>query len=217
MENPDRHSDHDGEDHHCEDHHSDHEIPDSLPPENIIKPPHIISFSSCAGSTSQGGTPSEHVEPPPTKKRQRKPRQPVKAKAPKKPRQRKSKKEVRFDLLEPDLKQQSETEQVTSGPEMVRKIASVLCNTIGFTADKIFKGKGAILKQFQTNQLLIDLISKELLQYSPALGNKTQIAICSGANIWEGFQNQDQGGNPLQTPLVGDGQFGHVEEKKNKL
>src|SRR5690606_10642337 len=146
----------DCEDHHCEDHHSDHdeEIPDSLPPENIIKPPHIISFSSCDGgtpcSTSQGGTPSEPVvgglrgEPPP--KRQRKPRQPVKAKAPKKPRQRKSKKEVRFDLLEPDLKQQSETEQVTSGPEMVRKIASVLCNTIGFTADKIFKGKGAILK-----------------------------------------------------------------------
>ncbi len=189
---------------------SDHEIPDSLPPENIIKPPHTISFSlSCAGSTSQAGTPSEHVETS-KKKRKGKPRQPVKTKAPKKPRQRKSKKEVRFDLLEPDLKQQSETEQVTSGPEMVRKIASVLCNTVGFTADKIFKGKGAILKQFQKNQLLVDLISQELLQYSPALGNKTQIAICSGANIWEGYQNRDQGRCPPSNPHVEVDQSGQL-------
>jgi hypothetical protein len=75
-------------------------------------------------------------------------------------------------------------------PEMVTKVATVLRDGMGFAADTIFRGNGAILKEFQSDTLLADLIKNDMQKYSTLLGNKAQIAVCSGVDVLHGFQKR---------------------------
>ena len=126
------------------------------------------------------------------------PRTSVKTKPskPRAPRTRKPKKDARSELLETSNSEAaigSETvpNKHLSGSEMGAKFATVLRDGIGFAADTIFRGRGAILKEFQSDTLLADLIHADLQKVPILLGNKSQIAICSGVDVINGYQKRE--------------------------
>ena len=73
---------------------------------------------------------------------------------------------------------------------MLFKVANVLRDAIGFVADKLFKGNGAILKEFQSDVVLSDLIRKDMQKYSPLMGSKAQMVICTGVDVANGYQKR---------------------------
>src|SRR5690349_11714366 len=83
---------------------------------------------------------------------------------------------------------------------MVTKVAMVLRDGAGFIADTILKGKGSILKEFQSDTLLAELIKKDMQNYPPVLGNKAQIAICSGVDVFQGFKKREIPSSTVPTP-----------------
>ena len=74
--------------------------------------------------------------------------------------------------------------------QMLYKVATALRDSVGFVADKIFRGRGAIQKEFQSDKLLAELIQADMKHYSPLMSNKAQIAICSGVDVAAGFQKR---------------------------
>ena len=85
----------------------------------------------------------------------------------------------------PESEEKGPTEE-----EMLLKVANVLRDAVGFVADKLFKGNGAILKEFQSDVVLSDLIRKDMQKYSPLMGSKAQMVICTGVDVANGYQKR---------------------------
>jgi hypothetical protein len=185
-------------------------IPDSP------RPPTIVDFKP----TPLEGVPlSEDPIENPKPKRKPRNRQSIKER-PKKPRAsgtRKRKQPEPQTIPITDQKQenqsgpngQSPTVSVSPNtptePEMMIKVASVLRDGVGFIADKLFKANGSIQHEFQQDQLLAELIHRDMRKYSSFMSNKAQIAVCAGVDVASGYQKRKP------TPLASG------QEKAEKL
>jgi hypothetical protein len=122
------------------------------------------------------------------KRKPRAPRQSVKEKKPRAPRARRGsrptkKQNASTQLLNTNEPESAPTPKAPLAPMVVveedfgPKIATVLRDGVGFVADKLLKANGAIQKEFHSDQLLAELIHRDIKQFPNLLTNKAQIAV----------------------------------------
>lgn len=191
-------------------------IPDSP------RPPIFVDFSAKPTPSEIRNELLSSEEKTDTKsRRSRKPRSSVKAlkegpkkqNTPKGPQPQKALKGGRKRKT-PESEEKGPTEE-----EMLLKVANVLRDAVGFVADKLFKGNGAILKEFQSDVVLSDLIRKDMQKYSPLMGSKAQMVICTGVDVANGYQkrpSQPQSEEPPVKRVSFEDARGKIEDLATK-
>ena len=191
---------------------------DVLIPDQI--PPHFVDFRAVEIEGTPTPLTKQETETVPEKKKRTRTGVKERPKTARKPRKPRQKKETVGRKLKPTLGSEASTDQsqavsqeskapqgsdglpsqashvnVLAPPDlstsqMMFKVATALRDSVGFVADKLFRGHGAIQKEFQSDKLLAELIQADMKHYSPLMSNKARIAICSGVDVATGFQKR---------------------------
>ena len=194
------------------------EIEDVFIPDQI--PPHFVDFRPAEIKGTPTPLPQNNAETVPEKKERTRTSVKERPKTTRKPRKPRQKKETTVGRLNSTQGSEgligqsqgvseigSVGSEASQGPpasdashvnvlpppnesQMLYKVATALRDSVGFVADKIFRGRGAIQKEFQSDKLLAELIQADMKHYSPLMSNKAQIAICSGVDVAAGLQKR---------------------------
>ena len=71
--------------------------------------------------------------------------------------------------------------------DMLNKLSIMIRDSLGFVLDKLLKGNGSIHNEFKSDELLANLIQKDMCKYSAFMSNRAQMLICSGVDIGKGY------------------------------